>query len=118
MEMCGLDPRGLAGISSIDIKKDEQGLVALCLEKGLTLETFSAEALMAAAGDFTASDFVLERTGADNVCERAASLSSSSGTRLLEKYAVDGVTVSVYEKKFPIRMEAGRPEDGASEGVT
>jgi len=35
----------IAGIATVDIKADEQGLIAYCQEKGLPLKTFTAEEL-------------------------------------------------------------------------
>jgi cobalamin biosynthesis protein CbiG len=102
----GLDLRSIAGAASIDLKKDEPGLIGFCREKGWPLMTYSAKALMDTEGGFTASAFVLEQTGADNVCERAASLAASAGgypvRRLLEKQTENGVTVSFYERSAPL----------------
>ena len=70
--LAGLAPEAVAGVATIDLKKDESGLLAFCARRGLPLTTYSAEALAAVEGDFTPSAFVRGITGVDNVCERAA----------------------------------------------
>ena len=87
------DPAAFAQAATIDLKRDEDGLLAFCQSRGLPLRTFSAGALALAEGDFTPSAFVAEITGVDNVCERAAVL--VGGTLLTPKYAKNGVTVAV-----------------------
>ena len=87
-------------VCSIDRKADEPGLLAFCAKKGLPLETFSAEALSAVKGDFTASAYVREITGVDNVCERSAVLGSGGGRLLCRKEASDGVTLALAEGDF------------------
>ncbi|MBR2188987.1 MAG: cobalt-precorrin 5A hydrolase [Eubacterium sp.] len=85
---------GLREAATIDLKAEEPGLLAFCRKFGLPLRTYSAEALREAEGTFTASDFVEEITGVDNVCERAAVL-SSRGKLVVRKISRDGVTCAV-----------------------
>ena len=80
-------------VGTIDLKRDEPGLLAFCASLGLPLTTYTAEELKAAQGNFTPSDFVRSVTGVDNVCERAAVL--SGGRLTVPKQAKDGVTVAV-----------------------
>lgn len=93
----GLSPLAVGKVCSIDLKKDEPGLLAFCDEHSLPLETYSAGALAAVTGDFPVSDFVRRVTGVDNVCQRAAALGSAGGAeRLLgEKYQREGVTMAL-----------------------
>lgn len=94
LEGSGLDPLAFYKACSIDLKAEEPGLKAFCRAHGLPLETFSAQALRAAEGVFSPSDFVLGVTGVDNVCERSAAL--GSGGRLhVKKQAGNGVTMAV-----------------------
>ena len=92
--LAGLAPEAVAGVATIDLKKDEAGLLAFCARRGLPLTTYSAEALAAVAGDFTPSAFVRGITGVDNVCERAA-VKGSGGALLAPKYAKNGVTLAL-----------------------
>ena len=65
-------PQAVAWLASIDIKKEEPGLLALAEKMGIPFETFSSEELLAVKGEFTASSFVRRTVGVDNVCERSA----------------------------------------------
>ena len=67
-----IDERSVAGIASIDVKAQEQGILDACREYNWPFITFSAEELRALEGDFTASEFVKSHVGVDNVCERSA----------------------------------------------
>lgn len=95
----------IASISSIDIKKNEIGLLTLAQFLNVPFLTFSAEELQNAKGNFSESDFVKQITGVSNVCERAAVLSSlssgeksSSAKLLLKKVSSNGMTIAVAEK--------------------
>lgn len=93
LEASGLNSLAFYKVCSIDLKRDEPGLLAFCQNRGLALETFSAQALQAVEGDFSSSAFVRSVTGVDNVCERAAVL-GSGGTLLVKKQAGEGVTMA------------------------
>ena len=68
----GVFRQAVCGIASIDLKKDEQGLLAFAREWELPAVFYTAEELNALPGNFTASDFVRNITGVDCVCERSA----------------------------------------------
>lgn len=95
----------LSKVVSIDLKAEETGILAFCANYNLSFQTFSAEELMAVEGDFSSSSFVASVTGADNVCERSASL--VGGKILLEKWAKNGVTLALAEGK---RQKENRDE--------
>lgn len=92
----GLSEGRICKAATIDLKANEPGILMFCEEKKNPLEVFSAEQLMAVQGEFSASAFVQQTTGADNVCERSAVL-ESGGKLLLPKNAKDGVTVAAAE---------------------
>ena len=93
----GICPEAVSGAASIDLKRDEAGLLRFCESHGWPAAFYSAEALRGSEGDFTASAFVEATVGVDNVCERAAVL--ASGWKLVEqKYARDGVTFAAAER--------------------
>ena len=100
MKRHGYHEAAVARVCSIDGKAEEPGLLAFCAKKGLRFETFSAEALSAVKGDFTASEYVREITGVDNVCERSAVLGSGGGRLLCRKEASGGVTLALAEGDF------------------
>ena len=94
-----LDIRGVSGAASIDLKKDEAGLLETAAGLGISFSTYSSEELAAVQGDFSESGFVRQVTGVGNVCERSALCCAGTGGRLIVKKQVhNGVTVAVAEK--------------------
>ncbi len=92
-------------ISSIDLKREEEGILALAERWSVPFKCFPAEMLNAVHGSFSTSDFVHSVTGVDNVCERSAVLASGQGTLLVPKTACNGVTVAVAMKAYTVRFE-------------
>lgn len=102
----GIPASALCCASSIDLKKDEGGIHALCRTLGILFETWTADELSAVQGDFQASEFVRRTTGVDNVCERAALLAAGTGGRLISrKYAENGVTAALAVREWRVRFE-------------
>lgn len=64
-----------------------------------TVCRFSAGELKKVPGDFTASAFVAQTVGVDNVCERAAVAAADGGSLLIHKQAMDGVTIAVAKRE-------------------
>lgn len=95
-------------VTSIDLKKEEQGILEYCKERNLPFETYSAEQLKEVEGSFAESKFVEETTGVDNVCERSAILGSSKhgekSNLILRKYAEDGVTAALARRKWSVQF--------------
>ena len=91
-------------LASIDLKKDEPGLVGAAQKLGLPFLTYPAETLKSAPGDFTPSVFVREVTGVDAVCERAAVL-ASGGALVVKKVAENGMTFALAKKEEAIGFE-------------
>ena len=90
----GLDLRALRCIASVDLKKEEAGILGLAERLGVPFVTYSPEELMNVEGSFSSSEFVCRTTGADNVCERAA-VSAGAVRLLIGKTVRDGMTASV-----------------------
>lgn len=106
LESGRIEPCALGGAASIDLKKEEQGILEYCKETGIPFTTYSAGELMQAEGEFTSSGFVSSITGADNVCERSAVLAAGDGGQLMAgKQARDGVTAALAIKDWRIRFE-------------
>ena len=95
----GIVPEAVSCAASIDLKRDEAGLLAFCACHGWPLSFYSAEALAALDGDFTASAFVKDTAGVDNVCERAA-VRAAGGELVVRKYAGGGVTLALAKKEM------------------
>ncbi len=90
----GLALEAIREVATLDRKAEEPGLLEFCGVHRWPLRAFPPEDLAALEGSFTASSFVKEITGVDNVCERAAAL-ASGGALLLPKHAGEGVTLAV-----------------------
>ncbi len=107
----GLRMEALCAVVSIDLKKEEAGLLEFCETRNVPFETYVAEELQAVPGTYSASEFVSGVTGVDNVCERSAVKYASEhgmkqdqpllgrqakhGELLLRKQAYGGVTVAL-----------------------
>ena len=101
----GLLPQSVRAVASIDLKKDEEGLLAFCRAHGWPLETRSAQELNETPGGFTPSPFVQSVTGTDNVCERSAA-AVSGGEILHRKRSLGGVTMAA--ALAPLRLTWSR----------
>jgi cobalt-precorrin 5A hydrolase len=86
-------------VATIDLKRDEAGLLGFAAAHGIPLRFCSAEELRNVPGEFAASERVLEATGVGNVCERAAALCGGKGKLVMKKNAKDGVTVAAFERE-------------------
>ena len=92
----GLDISALCRIASIDLKKEEPGILDLAGQLQVPYETFTAEELENVKQPVEESDFVRSVTGTGNVCERAALLSAGEHGRLVVgKKPGNGITVAV-----------------------
>lgn len=90
----GIYEEAVQAVASIDLKKEESGLLALAKKLDVPFHTFSAEELQNVPGDFTPSAFVQGITGVENVCERSAVLGSGGGNLILRKKAGQGITTA------------------------
>lgn len=91
-------PEAIEQAASIDVKRDEAGLLTFCAGHDWPLAFYSAEELRDVPGDYTVSRFVENTVGVDNVCERAAVL-CANGKLIEKKYARDGVTFALAERR-------------------
>jgi cobalt-precorrin 5A hydrolase len=99
----------VADVNSIDVKKEEPGLLGFAKQYGLPLQVYTAEQLQRVSGSSASSDFVRRTVGVDNVCERAALRACRNGGRLLvPKTVADGVTLAVACEHVVISFD--RPE--------
>lgn len=95
-----LDQKAIKSISSIDLKRQEEGIIELADCYRVPFFCYSSGRLKEAPGEYTASDFVASVTGVDNVCERAAVLSSGSKELIVKKKSMNGVTIAVSKEEF------------------
>ncbi|MGO4886986.1 cobalt-precorrin 5A hydrolase [Anaerobacillus sp. MEB173] len=82
------------GISTIDLKKDEQGMLDVCKKFGWDFVYYTPEQLNKVEIE-NPSETVFKYTGAYGVSEPAAKLSSGESKLLLEKKKSGNVTISV-----------------------
>ena len=102
----GLDRAAVCGIASIDLKREEQGILEFAKKHSISFYTYDSGTLAEQEGAFTPSEFVSQVTGVDNVCERAAvcaarelalarGMENGGAARLLvRKYIRGGVTLA------------------------
>lgn len=95
-----ISPKAVCRLATIDVKKDEAGLLAFAERMGWPICFFTAEELSAVPGEFAASAFVKDTVGVDNVCERAAVF--SGGKLLIKKQAGGGVTVAASASPYAV----------------
>ena len=106
-----ISPAAVARVASIDVKRDEEAVLALARALGCEPVFYSAEQLAAVEGTFASSDFVKAAVGVDNVCERAA---VAGGARLIGgKEAHEGMTVALGQDEASVRFDGGA--DGAAQ---
>ena len=104
LDRAGVSPDEVLCLASIDLKKDEPGLLAFSEAHGLPFLTFTADELNAVPGDFSCSAFVKETTGVDCVSERAA-VKAAQGELVVHKVAEDGMTFALAAIKEGISFE-------------
>ncbi len=102
------DLAAVKAVRTIDLKRDEPGLLSFCQSLGLPLTVCTADELRAVPGEFTGSEFVASVTGVDNVCERAAAL--SGGELVVKKRALNGVTVAAALDRSVLTVPEGGSE--------
>lgn len=86
--------------ASIDIKRDEQGLLDACRELGLPLLFFSADEIRMVKLDGASSDVAQKHVGVDGVCEPCALLSGHAATLRVTKQIKNGVTIACAQENL------------------
>lgn len=89
-------------IATVDIKKDEAGLIKYAATLGREIKFFDVATLRATVERYQLAEsaFVKEKIGVGNVCEAAALSSVERGRFALTKTKFDGVTVALIWEKF------------------
>lgn len=99
----------ICDMSSIDLKKDEEGLLEFSRKYGIEFHTYSAKQLNEAKGEFVSSPFVKSITGVDNICERALVYNCQKDNKniriIQKKLPVDGVTLALGIEDWSVRFE-------------
>ncbi|MDY0374562.1 MAG: cobalt-precorrin 5A hydrolase [Desulfobacterium sp.] len=82
-------------IATIDIKKDEQGILKLSESLNVPVVFFENRELNTVKNVKNISQIVEKHTGAKSVCEAAAILAASNGELIVEKQKTKNVTLAV-----------------------
>lgn len=90
-----IDLRTIAGVASVDLKKDEQGLLAFAQKYKYPITFYTSKELEGLEGEFTPSAFVKSIVGVSNVCERSAVMDAGNHNLLLKKTSKNGVTLAI-----------------------
>ncbi len=105
LQELGIERQRIVGLGSVDLKKDEQGLLEFARKNNLPIEFYSSEELAELPGEFTTSEFVRKTVGVDNVCERSAvKLGGVNGNFVLKKTAQNGITMAIIAKEIKIKF--------------
>jgi cobalt-precorrin 5A hydrolase len=97
-----LSPRSIKKFATIDLKKEEKGILAFAEEKGLELEIVSREKIREVEDQLEVkkSEFVKKAAGVYAAAAPAAILSSGPGTLIKDKMKFSGVTIAVFEEEL------------------
>lgn len=98
-----INPASIAAITSIDLKKDEPAILRLAEDYQVPFLTYDAETLSQVCGSFTASAFVKQTTGIDNVCERACLAYQPDAQLYLHKTVRTGMTLAI--AMLPVHLQ-------------
>jgi cobalt-precorrin 5A hydrolase len=91
----GLSFGSLAGMATVDLKRDEPGLLALADRLGMTLAFHSREALNQVRHVPNPSAMAAKYIGVESVCEAAAMLTAGEKILIVPKQKNRNVTVAV-----------------------
>jgi len=97
-----LAPASIAGLASIDLKADEEGLLELAESLAQPLVFFSRDQLATVKDVPSPSTMVEKHVGVKSVCEAAAILASGNGQLIAPKQTTPNVTIAIARKSFTL----------------
>ncbi|HYX35494.1 MAG TPA: cobalamin biosynthesis protein [Oligoflexus sp.] len=104
-----LSEKSIAGLTSVDVKEDEPGLLRLCADYGKTLKVFSADSLDRVGPIQNPSEKVREHVGTRSVSEASCLLAAGASDLLVpkQKYGEAGIkqkmTLAIARQPFATR---------------
>jgi len=101
LDTAGLAATSLAGLATIDVKRDEAGLLALAEALARPLQFYSRASLGTVAEVPSPSAMVEKHVGVKSVCEAAALLASGNGRLIVPKQISPNVTIAVARSVSP-----------------
>jgi len=100
MKEFGLSFSSLKNIASIDIKKDEPGLIRLAENLKIPIDFYSKDDLNNVKNIQTPSSMVKKHIGVNSVCEAAAMLSAKRDSLIVPKQKSGNVTLAIAKIPF------------------
>jgi len=88
----------IAGLASIDLKADEEGMLSLAKILDRPLVFYSRDQLAAVGAVPSPSKVVQKHVGVESVCEAAALLASGNGTLIAPKQVTPNATIAIARK--------------------
>ena len=88
-------------LCSIDRKSEEPCIKRTARSLGVPFSVYSAQELAEAEGCFSASTFVQNVVGVDNVCERSAVLGAENGILAVKKTVGPDMTAAIAVRRYP-----------------
>jgi len=95
-----LSLKSLTCIATIDIKRDEKGLLSLVKDIDLEIKYFNKNELSQVVNIKNPSSLVEKHIGVKSVCEAAAILASKNGILIVPKHSTKNVTVAIARIPF------------------
>jgi cobalt-precorrin 5A hydrolase len=90
-----LSNKSLKAIATIDIKKDEAGIIEASRFFNVPLKFFSKQNIREIEGNFNGSSFVKQKLGISCVAEPCAFLAAAKPVKIYNKQKFDGITVAL-----------------------
>ena len=97
-QQAGLSINSIKQLATVDVKKEESGMIEAAEALGVPLCIVSREEISRIEDQFAASSFVKETIGVGAVCEPAALISSKKGSVVIGKKACKGITIAVVKE--------------------
>jgi cobalt-precorrin 5A hydrolase len=94
-----ISSKSIIKVATIDIKKNEPGLIEFCQKYKANFTTYTAQEMEKYENLFVKSDFVKKTVGVSSVCEISGYMASNMGRKISEKECKDGMTLSIWEEK-------------------
>ncbi|WP_094756700.1 cobalt-precorrin 5A hydrolase [Caminicella sporogenes] len=85
-------------IATIDLKKDEKGIIQAAEYMNVPLEIISSRKILDIEDEFEVSSFVKKSIGVGAVAEPAAVIASKRGSLILNKTKYNGITIALAEE--------------------
>lgn len=95
LEEAGVGIEEVRLIATADVKKDEKGIIEAAKDFDAPLSIIESKRILAFAGAFEKSDYVMEKVGVPAVAEPSAMLAGRRTSLLLPRRKYDGITVAL-----------------------